>query len=370
MTKIFFHILILGLLLSITTTGSYAQVYDATTGISYPPSLDRYLEIRRSHLRRITLDYFQREANREGKGKVYLQSEVEFQAMLKGDTTRIIYAFDNSVIAHIEIEGVGATTPEDIQKGQFVVMVSPEQTTLYKTNIHVKSANDSIVVLKGVANRRVIVIEGDRKEYSRVMNNLWYAKGEKNRPAGEYRYLNSIAGGVPEGLWVYAPEKLNEYLGQISGKGAEMQLTSGDIPDTKTLLQRETERFDSVKLYPGKWLSTSLEHAVIARGDSTRIKFVFDNREVRGIQVVGYEKASRDDLKKGEYIVTVSPKKTKLIECWVFKRDWRRTPAHYRIIVVDPEKYNEVMRKYYTLRAQGRSNRQYLNELADGVPER
>ena len=92
--------------------------------------------------------------------------------------------------------------------------------------------------------------------------------------------------------------------------------------------------------------------------------------ELLPIQVVGYEKASRDDLKKGEYIVTVSPKKTKLIECWVFKRNWRRTPAHYRIIVVEPEKYDEIMKNIYILRAQGRGYRDYLEKLADGVPAR
>ncbi|MBO5711111.1 MAG: hypothetical protein J6R62_06335, partial [Rikenellaceae bacterium] len=355
MTKRFFQILAFGILLSITTLGSYAQTYDATTGISTPAPPGRFIEnYCRRDFKHMTLERFQKESNREGKGKVYLQSRLEYPLLQKGDTMRIRYVFDNSVITHIEIEGVGETTPNDIEKGLFDVTVSPEQTTLYKTNIHVKSANDSIVVLEGIANRRVIVIDGDRREYFRVINNFLWARVAKDKPASEYRFLNSIAGDVPEGLWVYAPEKLNEYIGKISGKEVEMQIASEDIPDTKTLLQKETERFNNSKRLPDKWLHTSLEHAVIARGDSTRIKFVFDNREVYGIQVLGYGKASRDDIKKGEYVVTVSPQKTKLIECWVIKKGWRRIPAHYRVIVVDPEKYNEVMRKYYTLRAQGR----------------
>ena len=32
---------------------------------------------------------------------------------------------------------------------------------MYKVNIHVKTANDSIVTLEGVANRRVIVVDGE-----------------------------------------------------------------------------------------------------------------------------------------------------------------------------------------------------------------
>ncbi|MBO5710619.1 MAG: hypothetical protein J6R62_03765 [Rikenellaceae bacterium] len=292
---------------------------------------------------------------------------MELPIIQKGDTTRIIWVFDSSVITHIEVEGVGKTTPKDIQKGKFDVTVSPVQTTLYKANIHVKSANDSIVVLEGIANRRVIVIDGDRKEYFRVINDFLWSRRAKDKPASEYRFLNSLAGDVLEGLWVYSPEKLNENIGHISGKEAEMQLSIEDIPDTKTLLQKETESFNNSKRLPDKWLSTALEHAVIARGDSTRIKFLFDNQRVTGIQVLGYGRASRDDIKKGEYIVTVTPKKTKLIECWVNTRAGRR-PAHYRIIVVEPKKYDEVMRKLHELRIQGRGYNQYIEELAGRVP--
>jgi hypothetical protein len=301
-------------------------------------------------------------------------SEIELPIIQSGDTTRIRWVFDNSVIAHIEVEGICETTPQDIQKGYFDVTVSPKETTLYRVNVKVITPDGTILTIPRLDDHRVIVAQ-DYQTVSKVMYNYRIMRLDKDyyridNSEKLSQFMNSYAGGVREGKYVYFPEKLNEYLDQISEEGTEMQLADIDIPNTKTLLQRETERFDSVKLYPGKWLSTSLEHAVIARGDSTRIKFVFDNREVYGIQVLGYGKASRDDIKKGEYVVTVSPKKTKLIGCWVIKKGWRRIPAHYRVIVVDPEKYDEVMQKLYTLRAQGRGYRQYLNELADGVPER
>ncbi|MBR4999687.1 MAG: hypothetical protein IKY11_02005, partial [Rikenellaceae bacterium] len=293
MANRFFFTLVFGVLLSVFSLDySYGQAYDATTGITTPMPPSRFIENRRRGFKHMTLERFQKDANREGKGKVYLQSRLEYPLLQKGDTMRIRYVFDNSVITHIEIEGVDETTPNDIEKGQFDVTVSPEQTTLYKTNIHVKTANDSIVVLEGIANRRVIVIDGDRKEYFRVINNFLWSRVAKDKPASEYRFLNSIAGDVPEGLWVYSPEKLNEYIGHISGKDKDLQLAIEDIPDTKTLLQKETERFNNSKRLPDKWLHTSLEHAVIARGDSTRIKFVFDSRKVRGIQVLGYGRAS------------------------------------------------------------------------------
>ena len=122
---------------------------------------------------------------------------------------------------------------------------------------------------------------------------------------------------------------------------------------------------------PGKWMRTTLEHAVIARGNSSRIKFVFDNQVVKGIEVQDVEKASSKDIRKGEYIVTLTPEKTTLVKSIVFtERDGkqRQIPANYRIIVVDPEKYDEVMKKIYKLIWVG-GYREYLNELAEGVPD-
>ena len=359
MTKRLFLALVV--LLSITINGSYAQIIY----IPRPRPIKELIPDLKSHLNRMTLSYKQGRINEvEDKSSVYyLLSHLEFPVITKAVTTRLRYMFDNSVIAHIEVEGVGETTPEDIEMGIFDVTLSPEQTTLFKTNIHVKTANDSIVVLEGVANRRVIVIEGGIDEFHDAVIKMWYARnGNHTIPkiqqiANFRRHLNSLAGDVPEGLWVYAPEKLSEQLGKISGKEVEMT----GVTDTKARLQLETERFDAQK-----WSSdigslySAIEHQVIARGDSTRIKFLFNNRRVRSIKVLGYGKASKEDIKKGEYVITVAPKKTKLIECYI--NGGQR--AHRRVIVIDPEKYNEVMKEW------GRSgyNSRYLDKLAGGVP--
>jgi hypothetical protein len=68
----------------------------------------------------------------------------------------------------------------------------------------------------------------------------------------------------------------------------------------------------------------------------------------------------QETLKKGEYVVTVAPKKTKLIECYINGGE----RAHKRVIVIDPEKYDEVMKDW------GRKgyNSRYLDKLAGGVP--
>ena len=377
MAKRFFFTLVLGILLSVSNFNhSYGQgCYDLRLGryVSVSPFNQERIKYLKYNFDRLTIEYCQRDSFYKRNGdndKLYLTSEVDFPVILNGDTTRIKWIFDNSVITHIEVEGVGKTTPEDVKKGQFVITVTPEETTLYKARIHIKHVDGTISVHQKIADRRVIVVY-DRKTQAKIMENA-----ELHRINQEIKrlsqYMDSWAGGVREGKWLYFPDKLNTYIENVSGRDREridMQLANEniDVPDTKTLLKEETERFNNYTRLPDKWLNTSLEHAVIARGDSTRIKFVFDSRKVRGIQVLGYGRASRDDIRKGEYIVTVNPKKTKLIECWVNTRV--RIPAHYRVIVVKPEEYDEVMKKIYKLRKLGWDCNHYLNELAGEVTE-
>ena len=375
MANRFFFTLVFGVLLSVFSFDySYGQAISRLgVGMIQASTVKYIAPAKRSYFNRITIERSQRDPylqRNNGLDRLYLTSVMEWPVIVKGDTARIKWMFDNSVITHIKIEGVGETTPEDVQKGQFVIEVTPEQTTLYKAHIHIKHVDGTISVHQGIADRRVIVVS-DRK----TQNNIYQTSTvyEANFQIENLsRYMDSQAGGVREGKWRYYPDKLNTYIENVSGRDREsidMQLANEniDVPDTKTLLQEETERFNSNTRHPDRWLNTFLEHAVIARGDSTRIKFVFDSRKVRGIQVLGYGRASRDDIKKGEYIVTVTPKKTKLIECWVNTRAGRR-PAHYRIIVVEPKKYDEVMRKLYELRIQGRGYNQYIEELAGRVP--
>jgi hypothetical protein len=298
----FFFSLALGIILTIADFDCYAQIDPNLLNIPRPRPIKELIPDLKSHLNRMTLSYKQWQINYvEDKSNVYyLLSHLEFPVITKAVTTRLRYMFDNSVIAHIEVEGVGETTPEDIEKGIFDVTLSPEQTTLFKTNIHVKTANDSIVVLEGVANRRVIVVEGGIDEFHDAVIKMWYARyGDNTIPkiqqiANFRRHFNSLAGDVPEGLWVYAPEKLSEHIAEISGVKEE-------ILDTKARLQLETEKFDREKWGPDiGYLLSAVEHQVIARGDSTRIKFLFNRQRVRSIKVLGYGKASKEDIKKGE----------------------------------------------------------------------
>ena len=120
MKKTIFHFLILGLLFSIISIDySYGQIYDARVGryVSVAPFDQVMIRHLKYNFDRLTIEYCQRNSfyKRNGNNdKLYLTSEVDFPVILNGDTTRIKWIFDNSVITHIEVEGVGETTPEDI----------------------------------------------------------------------------------------------------------------------------------------------------------------------------------------------------------------------------------------------------------------
>ena len=136
--KRFFQILSFILLLSIANLDySYAQRWDATKGgWAEAPTLDQYLKLHTSHFNRLSLEYFYKQDDEVGNERGFLYSAIEFLVIQKGKYTRLKWCFNNSKIVHIE--GVGATTPEDIKKGEFTVTVSPEQTTLYRVNVHKK----------------------------------------------------------------------------------------------------------------------------------------------------------------------------------------------------------------------------------------
>ncbi|MBR6496141.1 MAG: hypothetical protein IKT28_03395, partial [Rikenellaceae bacterium] len=222
MTKKFFFTFVFGILLSVSNFNhSYGQgCYDLRLGryVSVSPFNQERIKYLKYNFDRLTIEYCQRDSFYKRNGdndKLYLTSEVDFPVILNGDTTRIKWIFDNSVITHIEVEGVGETTPEDIQKGQFVITVTPEQTMLYKAHIHIKHVDGTVSVTHELANRRVIVVS-DRKTQDNIYQ--MYTLYEANRQIEKLsRYMDSQAGGVREGKWTYFPDKLNTYIENVSG---------------------------------------------------------------------------------------------------------------------------------------------------------
>ncbi|MBO5710814.1 MAG: hypothetical protein J6R62_04775, partial [Rikenellaceae bacterium] len=176
MTKKLFITLTLGFILSFLNVGnSHAQTFNAATGSwSSAPLMSEWIRQLKLHFESLTHEYYRTYYKEE----IYLRSFIEFPVIQKGKSNRFKWLFDNKKIVHIEVEGVGATTPEDIEKGEFVVTVSPEQTTLYKVNIHKKRSDGSIIINRGIYNRRVIVVE-DRRTLNKVLNNIWWKRNDK-----------------------------------------------------------------------------------------------------------------------------------------------------------------------------------------------
>ena len=113
------------------------------------------------------------------------------------------------------------------------------------------------------------------------------------------------------------------------------------------------------------------EHQVIARGNSTRVKFLFNSRDFERFEIENVGESSVEDIRKGEYIATLKPEKTTLFRCTYYKvKNGYKTKhrSNFRIIVIAPDKYDEVMKKLYILRKLGGDDyREYLDKLAGGV---
>ncbi|MBR5000218.1 MAG: hypothetical protein IKY11_04730, partial [Rikenellaceae bacterium] len=83
--------------------------------------------------------------------------------------------------------------------------------------------------------------------------------------------------------------------------------------------------FEHLALGRGSFLRSKIESRVIKRGDSTRIKYVFDNKFINEIVVEGGYKTTFDDIRKGVFIAKVSPQKTKLVYAYAYDVDGGKT---------------------------------------------
>jgi hypothetical protein len=286
----------------------------------------------------------------------------------KGESSRIGIIFNGrgstKTVERIVIEGVGETTPEDIKNGFFAVTINPEKSTLYRISTYAKDSTGKVECYK--ENRRLVVVDVDKKEYDKIVRQVYIY--ERSPEALLRNYLNKLADGVPGDSIAEIPEPK---------RPAKSWLTTDEI------LADQTRRFERLSLNNnGKnrsYLRSTLEHEVIKRGDSTRIKYVFNNRILYSIEIEGVGQTTPKDIRNGEFIVTVKPDKTTLYRANITIRDpdgrLRETRGldNRRVIVVEPKKFDKILLNVFKIRRTDRNGdkvRKYLNELADGVPER
>ena len=295
----------------------------------------------------------------------YVVVAIEHPIIAEGEWTRVKFYFDNKYVERIVVEGIGETTPEHIKSGEFEIVVIPKKTAIFKSTIYTKDSEGNRYSFS--ENRRIIVVAPNK--LNRIMEKSYTIdiKDHSKNKIRYQRFLDEIAGDVPDPNW-----------GVVShnAKMVELFKNSAKVPETDIILQQRTEIFDNYNsslkdnpIKPGHMLFVP-EHQVIARGNSTRVKFLFNSRDFERIEIEKVGESSIEDIKKGEYIATIKPEKTTLFRCTYHGKGYKsRHSLKFRIIVIDPDKYDEVMRKVYILRKLGGSDyREYLNELAGGVP--
>ena len=120
----------------------------------------------------------------------------------------------------------------------------------------------------------------------------------------------------------------------------------------------------------GKPFRSRIERIIIPRGDSTRIKFVFNNTFIR-VAVEGGGETTPEDIRKGSFMAVIRPQKT----TWVKFVTEQKYPGierimvrehGYRVIVVEPEKYDSIMVENNKFEDYSKERSDFLDKLAGG----
>jgi hypothetical protein len=99
--------------------------------------------------------------------------------------------------------------------------------------------------------------------------------------------------------------------------------------------------------------------SVLVKGDSTRIKFLINPRKIIRFEAFGYGEASPEDIKKGEWIITVRPEKTMHLKFRITLVNGSSTMSGQFFVVVDNP--NEIKAEYKQLPREKRTA--YIKKL-------
>ena len=139
----------------------------------------------------------------------------------------------------------------------------------------------------------------------------------------------------------------------------ERLISEGKLnPQTKSPCYTYQQMFDSLRLNRGEEAAAFAERRFIEKGDSVRIKFVFNNRIVEHISVEGAE-SQMTDIRNGVFVATVKPEKSRLVEATLQRRDSYtgkpKRPVHitFIIMVFDSKEYKKVAAKVKKFEDEG-----------------
>ena len=146
--------------------------------------------------------------------------------------------------------------------------------------------------------------------------------------------------------------------------------TDQDAVKKRQMAHDESITFKNMDLITGQFFlqRAEAEYNVIGKGESTRIKYLIRPQRVIRLEVDGVGEMSQEDLKKGEWIITVKPEKTSWIQ-------YRRTDiignnalsvlGGIFIIVVEPDKVQEVKDKFkeFSKNLDYKGKKEYIKQL-------
>ena len=113
-------------------------------------------------------------------------------------------------------------------------------------------------------------------------------------------------------------------------------------------------------------MKVKVERIIIPEGDSTRIKWVWDNPKTQ-IFIDGIS-PTPEEVKKGEFIVTIWPKKTRWVPRWWITASGDKIEVGSRVIVVPRDKYKAIIERESKLAKSDYSKlSKFLDSLAGGT---
>ena len=165
-------------------------------------------------------------------------------------------------------------------------------------------------------------------------------------------------------------------LASAQPKVRDRKPTSKELAQLNAYSERDSINgtFEHLKL-EGKTYRGRIERIIIPRGDSTRIKYVFDNTYVIRIAVEGGGETTPLDIRKGIFVTSVSPEKTKMVNVLLSRTILAERiggqdmvvdkKLQFRVIVVEPEKYDSIMDEYNKIK-DSKKRTAFLDKLAGG----
>lgn len=118
-----------------------------------------------------------------------------------------------------------------------------------------------------------------------------------------------------------------------------------------------------------------IERAIIRPGESTRYKKLFEVGKITRIEIKGVKSATEEELRKGEFIATLTPEKTTTYEIieTTYGGSIQGVPRYYdidrkfTIVVVEAEKYDSIIELRSLMNSQQRAIhfRELMGEKVD-----